>query len=45
MNNRKYRLVHQGLKLATEVVRLIVLLVSMASNYRCTYACQMVYAL
>ncbi|MGG1950440.1 hypothetical protein [Ralstonia solanacearum] len=45
MNNRKYRLVHQCIKLATAVCRLIEVLVSMASNYRYPYACPMVYAL
>lgn len=45
MNIRKYRLVLQGLKLGTQVVRLIVLLLNMASNYRLPHACQVVLSL
>ncbi len=45
MNIRKYRLVLQGLKLATQVVRLIVLLLDMASNYLFPHACQVDHSL
>lgn len=45
MNNRKYRLVLQGIKLATQVASLIELLLNMASNYRLSYARQVVHSL
>ena len=45
MNNRKYRLVLQGLKLVTQVARVIELLLNMASNYRLSHARQVVHPL